>query len=44
VTEVPETEVLSLYDEGVDAFARWAGELTEEGWERRRAASGAPPG
>lgn len=30
--EVPSEQVLRLYDEGVDAFAQLAGELTEEGW------------
>ena len=31
---VPREEVLRLYDEGVDAFAGVAGELTAAGWER----------
>jgi hypothetical protein len=35
VPEPPEVEMLTLYDEGVDAFARLAGELAEEGWRRR---------
>jgi uncharacterized protein (TIGR03083 family) len=35
VSDVPKDEVLRLYDEGVDAFARLAGELSEEGWQRR---------
>jgi hypothetical protein len=34
VSEVPQDEVLRLYDEGVDAFARLAGELTGEDWDR----------
>jgi hypothetical protein len=34
VSEVPREEVLYLYDEGVDAFARQAGDLTEEDWGR----------
>lgn len=34
VSEVPEEEVLHLYDEGVDAYARLAGELTGSGWGR----------
>lgn len=32
--EVPQDEVLRLYDEGVDAFARLAGELIGEDWDR----------
>jgi hypothetical protein len=35
VPEVPHDEVLRLYGEGIDAFARLAGELTAEDWERR---------
>jgi uncharacterized protein (TIGR03083 family) len=35
VSEVPEDEVLRLYDEGVDAFDRLARDLTGEDWERR---------
>lgn len=35
MSEVPQDEVLRLYGEGVDAFARLAGELTGEDWERR---------
>jgi hypothetical protein len=35
VSEVPQAEVLRLYDEGVDAFAGLAGALTAEGWESR---------
>ncbi len=31
---VPRDEVLRLYDEGVDAFATLAGDLTTEGWEQ----------
>jgi hypothetical protein len=34
VSGVPREEVLLLYDEGVDAFARFAGELKEEQWSR----------
>jgi uncharacterized protein (TIGR03083 family) len=34
MSEVPEDEVLHLYDEGVEAYARLAGELTGEGWVR----------
>jgi uncharacterized protein (TIGR03083 family) len=33
VSEVPRDEVLRLYDEGVDAFARLAGGLSDDGWE-----------
>lgn len=35
MSAVPQDEVLRLYDEGVDAFARWAGALTGAEWERR---------
>ncbi len=34
VSEVPRNEVLRLYDEGVDAFARLARALAGEAWER----------
>jgi hypothetical protein len=34
VSEVPQGEVLRLYAEGVDAFARLAGALTDEDWDR----------
>jgi uncharacterized protein (TIGR03083 family) len=34
VSEVPQDEVLRLYDEGVDAFARLAGTLNGEDWDR----------
>ncbi|HSZ37578.1 MAG TPA: maleylpyruvate isomerase N-terminal domain-containing protein [Acidimicrobiales bacterium] len=34
MSEVPRDEVLRLYDEGVDAFARWAGGLTDGDWDR----------
>jgi len=35
VSEVPQDEVLRLYREGVDAFTRFARELSGEEWERR---------
>lgn len=35
MTEVPEEEVLRLYDEGVDAYARVTDELPPGGWGRR---------
>jgi Mycothiol maleylpyruvate isomerase N-terminal domain len=34
VSEMPPDEVLRLYDEGVDALARWAGGLSDADWER----------
>jgi hypothetical protein len=34
MSEVPQDEVLRLYDEGVDAFARLAGALGGEAWDR----------
>jgi uncharacterized protein (TIGR03083 family) len=34
VSEVPQDEVLSLFDDGVDAFARLAGALSGEDWDR----------
>ena len=34
MSEVPQEEVLRLYEEGVDAFARLAGALSGEDWER----------
>jgi uncharacterized protein (TIGR03083 family) len=34
VSEVPQDEVLRLYDEGVDAFARLAGARSAEDWDR----------
>ncbi|HUE06685.1 MAG TPA: maleylpyruvate isomerase N-terminal domain-containing protein [Acidimicrobiales bacterium] len=35
MSEVPQDEVLRLYREGVDAFTRFARELSGEEWERR---------
>jgi hypothetical protein len=35
VSEVPPDEVLRLFDEGVDAFARLAGALRGQDWERQ---------
>jgi hypothetical protein len=35
VPSVPRNEVLRLYDEGVDAFARFAGGMTGDDWDRR---------
>jgi uncharacterized protein (TIGR03083 family) len=35
VSEVPQDEVLRLYDEGVEAFARLAGALAGEDWVRQ---------